>query len=257
LLCENLQKRSADYRGRLSTGKQLGSVNLFIINATSWCCEMAKRPSQRSRKSTRTRRSAPAKSTREPAPSELVTRLRAQLAAARRTIADLKLRADTDVLLDLLNRRGFERELRRSISYVKRYRATAAVLFLDVDRLKPINDRLGHAAGDAALKTIAKVLIDHVRMSDIVARLGGDEFGVLLWNLTPDDASSKARELEAAVDQLRLVFQGRKVRVGMAAGITMLSPNDEVSDVIARADQAMYLRKQQRRAARRASALRR
>ena len=143
------------------------------------------------------------------AASPLVARLRARLAEARKQIADLKQRADTDVLLDIPNRRSFERELRRSLAYVKRYRATAALLYLDVDRLKPINDRYGHAAGDAALKAIAKELIGHVRMSDTVARLGGDEFGVLLWNLKPADAAKKARALERAIDQLRLNVRGR------------------------------------------------
>src|SRR5262249_44282259 len=87
-----------------------------------------------------------------PATSLLVARLRARLADARKQIADLKQRADMDALLDIQNRRGFERELRRSLAYVKRYRATAALLYLDVDRLKPVNDRHGHSAGDAALK---------------------------------------------------------------------------------------------------------
>src|SRR5579872_2805141 len=151
---------------------------------------MTKRPARKSR-----RRMA-----RGAASSSLVERLRARLAEARRQIADLKQHADTDVLLDIQNRRGFERELRRSLAYVKRYHATAALLYLDVDRLKPINDRHGHAAGDAALRAIAAELIDHVRASDIVARLGGDEFGILLWNLKPVDAEKKARALEAAVD---------------------------------------------------------
>ena len=183
-------------------------------------------------------------------------RLRDKLAAARQTIADLKQHADTDFLLEIPNRRSFERELRRSIAYVKRYRATAAVLFLDVDRLKPINDRFGHAAGDAALKAIARTLIDHVRMSDVVARLGGDEFGLLLWNLTPQHAARKAHALEAEIERLALAFRGHKLRVGASAGVAMLEPNDETADVIRRADQAMYRRKQARRAvARRARSL--
>src|SRR4051812_31249653 len=94
----------------------------------------------------------PAPPSRKQPATTALERLRKQLSAARRTIAELKQRADTDSLLDILNRRGFERELRRSIAYVKRYRATAAVVFLDVDRLKPINDRHGHAAGDAVLR---------------------------------------------------------------------------------------------------------
>jgi len=184
-------------------------------------------------------------------PSSVVARLRKQLTEARRTIADLKLRADTDFLLDILNRRGFERELRRSIAYVKRYRTTAALLYVDVDRLKPINDRLGHAGGDAALKAIAGELIGHVRMSDVVARLGGDEFGILLWNLNAEDAAKKARALEASIDRLSIMFRGRALHIGVSAGVAMLRPNDETADVLARADQAMYQRKQARQTSRR------
>lgn len=240
LLCENLQKRSADYRGRLSSGKQVASIDRFLVNGTPWCGEMTKRPAGKSRRDRAQTIAAP----------PLVARLRARLAEARRQIADLKQRADTDVLLDIQNRRSFERELRRSLAYVKRYRATAALLYLDVDRLKPINDRYGHAAGDAALKAIVKQLIDHVRMSDVVARLGGDEFGILLWNLKPADAQKKARALEAAVDQLQLNFRGRSLRLGISAGVTMLAGIDETADVLTRADAAMYRRKLVRRAAR-------
>ncbi len=207
---------------------------------------MTKRPARKSRPG----KSRPDKA-RSIASSSLVERLRARLAEARRRIADLKQHADTDVLLDIQNRRGFERELRRSLAYVKRYHATAALLYLDVDRLKPINDRHGHAAGDAALKAIAMELIAHVRMSDIVARLGGDEFGILLWNLDPADAEKKARALEAAIDALQFSVRGRTLRLGMSAGVTMLRQTDETADVLARADAAMYRRKETRKAARR------
>ncbi len=208
-----------------------------MVNSTPWCGEMTKSPARKSR-----RRKAS-----KPATPSLVARLRARLAEARRQIADLKQRADTDVLLDIQNRRGFERELRRSLAYVKRYHATAALLYLDVDRLKPINDRHGHAAGDAALKAIAGELIAHVRMSDVVARLGGDEFGILLWNLELADAEKKARALEAAIDRLRPGFRGRTMRLGISVGVTMLKGTDETADVLTRADAAMYRRKLARR----------
>jgi diguanylate cyclase (GGDEF)-like protein len=214
-----------------------------LVNTTSLGRKMAHAPGLKPRKRVKSSRRA-AQS------SSLVARLRQQLGEARRTIAELKLRADTDSLLDILNRRGFERELRRSIAYVKRYHTTAALLYLDVDRLKPINDRLGHAAGDTVLKAIAQELVDHVRMSDVAARLGGDEFGLLLWNLSAEDAAKKARALEAAIDRLPIMFRGRALRIGVSAGVTMLRPTDETADVLARADQAMYLRKQARRTSR-------
>src|SRR5262249_59142591 len=95
-------------------------------------------------------------------------------AVARAQMVDLAARAETDPLTDLPNRRGFERELRRSLAYVKRYGASAALLYLDLDGFKAVNDRYGHAAGDAMLKAVAMVLSRHVRDSDLVARIGGD-----------------------------------------------------------------------------------
>ena len=99
-------------------------------------------------------------------------------------IAELEARADVDPLLDILNRRGFERELARSLAYVKRYGTAAALVFIDLDGFKAVNDRHGHAAGDALLKAVARQLTGHVRASDVVARLGGDEFAVLMWNVS-------------------------------------------------------------------------
>ena len=76
-----------------------------------------------------------------------IRRLKTQLARAQARIEELQASANTDFLLDILNRRGFERELDRSIAYIKRYHASGALIVLDVDRLKPINDAFGHAAG--------------------------------------------------------------------------------------------------------------
>src|ERR1700733_2711047 len=127
-----------------------------------------------------------------------VRRLKAQLAKATARIEELQDSADTDFLLDIPNRRGFERELNRSIAYIKRYQASGALIVLDVDRLKPINDAFGHAAGDQVLKAVVDVLSRQVRLSDVVGRLGGDEFAVLLWNLSETDAYAKAALLEQA-----------------------------------------------------------
>ena len=90
---------------------------------------------------------------------------------------------------------------------------------LDVDRLKPINDAFGHAAGDQVLKAIVTTLLAQVRASDVVGRLGGDEFALLLWDLSETDATAKAAALEEAIDRLTFVFDGRTITAGASAGV--------------------------------------
>ena len=176
-----------------------------------------------------------------------VRRLRAQLAQALARIEELRASADTDFLLNIPNRRGFERELNRSIAFIQRYHASGALIVLDVDRLKPINDAFGHAAGDEVLKAIVAVLLRHVRSSDTIGRLGGDEFALLLWNLSETDARAKAASLEEAVDRLTFVFRGRSVTAGVSAGVAILRPHTEAGRALEEADRAMYVRKAQRR----------
>jgi len=185
-----------------------------------------------------------------PASSETkatIRRLRAELAQAKAQIEALQATAETDFLLDILNRRGFERELNRSIAYIKRYHATAALIVLDVDRLKPVNDAFGHAAGDEVLKAIVKTVSSQVRASDVVGRLGGDELAVLLWNLSETDAKAKAASLEEAIDGLTFVFRGNNVSAGASAGVAILGPHAQASRALEEADSAMYVRKAQRR----------
>jgi diguanylate cyclase (GGDEF)-like protein len=195
----------------------------------------------------------PAKPQRRPSRSvamqlaEEVRRLELELAAARGRMAALETRAEIDSLTDLVNRRGLERELKRALAYVKRYETSAVLVYLDLDGFKSVNDRHGHAAGDAVLKAVAMVLIRQVRASDLVARLGGDEFVVLLWNLPEADAQTKARSLEAAVGRMTAAHGGASLSVGASAGNTMLLPLDTPATVLERADRAMYIRKISRR----------
>jgi diguanylate cyclase (GGDEF)-like protein len=179
--------------------------------------------------------------------AEEVSRLELELAAARSRMATLETRAEIDPLTDLVNRRGLERELKRALAYVKRYETSAVLVYLDLDGFKSINDRHGHAAGDAVLKAVAMVLTRQVRASDLVARLGGDEFVVLLWNLAEADAHTKARSLEAAVGRMTAPYGDATLSVGASAGNTMLLPLDTAASVLERADRAMYVRKTARR----------
>jgi diguanylate cyclase (GGDEF)-like protein len=172
-----------------------------------------------------------------------VARLAAELAASRERVTELEARIDVDPLTETLNRRGFERELKRSLAYVKRYGVSAALIYLDLDDFKPVNDRHSHAAGDVVLKAVAAALVRQVRASDVVARIGGDEFAVLLWNTSEANATTKAAALEAAVFATPVQWGRSTLVVGASAGVAPIGPMDTPTDVLARADAAMYARK--------------
>ena len=167
-------------------------------------------------------------------PRQDIARLTDELLRAEWKIAELEARADVDPLTEILNRRGFEREFKRSLAYIARYGAGAGLVYLDLDGFKAVNDRDGHAAGDALLKAVAGALTRHVRASDLVARLGGDEFAVLLWNVSEAQAQAKARDLETAI---------AAAGVGASAGIVTLTGDMTPAQAIAAADKAMYARK--------------
>ncbi|MGC2778713.1 MAG: GGDEF domain-containing protein [Bradyrhizobium sp.] len=178
---------------------------------------------------------------------QTIRRLKTELAAAQARIAELTACAERDFLLDIFNRRGFARELHRSIAFIKRYEATGALVVLDVDRLKPINDTFGHAAGDEVLKAVARVLSEQVRSSDVIGRLGGDEFGVLLWHLSETGARAKAAALEEAIDGMTFTFGGQTVHAGASVGVALLDKRVNPVRALEEADRAMYIRKAQRR----------
>ncbi len=176
-----------------------------------------------------------------------VERLAAQLEQSHARIVELEAKVDVDPLTGLLNRRGFERELARSVAYVKRYGTSAALLYLDLDAFKPVNDRHGHAAGDTVLKAVAAALLGQVRASDVVARLGGDEFVVLLWNVSGPAAAAKAGALERAIFATPVRWGSSTLVVGAAAGTALIGALDSPAQALARADTAMYARKREKK----------
>jgi diguanylate cyclase (GGDEF)-like protein len=214
----------------------------------------SRRPQPKSLRATPSGKPADAARTQRPPSRAIVMRLAAevdalaaQLKDSRARIHDLEARVDIDPLTDVLNRRGFARELKRSLAYVKRYGTSAALVYVDLDEFKPVNDRHGHGAGDLVLKAIAAALVRSVRASDVVARLGGDEFVVLLWNVSGTDAAVKAAALEAAVYATPVRWGASTLVVGASAGVALLGALDAPADILARADAAMYARKAERK----------
>lgn len=150
-----------------------------------------------------------------------------------------------DTLTGLPNRRLFEDRLRQSIASADRTAGKIAVLFMDLDHFKAVNDTLGHEAGDQLLRQVADRLQEAVRKSDTVARLGGDEFILLLLNITSlQDVDSVADKVIQMISQ-PFVIGGQQVQVGTSIGIA-LYPEDCVTPetLVASADKALYKAKQ-------------
>lgn len=175
-----------------------------------------------------------------------VGQLRRELGEARARIGYLERLADEDPLMPIANRRAFVRELTRMMSFAQRYGTTASVVYFDINNLKQINDKFTHAAGDAALLQVARVLVDNVRNTDVVGRLGGDELGVLLVQADQPLAEQKAAQLAAAVAVKPLIWQGHEIPLGVAYGVYSFSGGENAGDALDAADRAMYQAKRQR-----------
>ena len=149
--------------------------------------------------------------------------------------------ADHDGLTGLFNRRRFGLELQKELDRTRRHGRSAALLFIDLDNFKLINDSLGHTVGDDLIRTVGTALRDRIRGTDVLARLGGDEFGVLLTETDLKGAETAAGELAQTIRECELVIGGQTVRVTASVGLTLLDDHDgSEDDLLVAADLAMY-----------------
>jgi diguanylate cyclase (GGDEF)-like protein len=172
-----------------------------------------------------------------------ISRLRGEVAQLQQRVEQLDQLAHQDPLINLPNRRGFMRELERLVDRAQRYGHRAAMLFVDLDGLKMINDTFGHRAGDGALIQVADLLTKGIRRSDIVARIGGDEFAVLLESASEDSAHETAARLENLICGCEFEHDGDALPLSVAIGVGMIDGDDSPDAVMARADEEMYRRK--------------
>jgi diguanylate cyclase (GGDEF)-like protein len=172
-----------------------------------------------------------------------IARLRATVARLERQVGELDRLAHHDPLVPLPNRRGFERQLAGLIDRLERYGDSSALLFIDVDGLKMVNDSYGHDAGDAALIHVAELLIGGVRQSDTVARFGGDEFAILLERVDIEQATETAARLTDRIADTSFTYEGLPIPLSAAIGIAEIRVGDTPEVVLARADRAMYEQK--------------
>jgi diguanylate cyclase (GGDEF)-like protein/PAS domain S-box-containing protein len=164
--------------------------------------------------------------------------------ARKQAAEQLQHLADHDALSGVFNRRRFEQELERELGHAASRGGQGAVLLLDVDRFKDINDTLGHAVGDAVISRLGETFSARLRTMDVVARLGGDEFAVLLRRVDPDDAMQVADGLrELAAERLADLPLDGIQRVTLSVGVATFGEGEEVptpDELLSRADHAMY-----------------
>ena len=166
----------------------------------------------------------------------------------KRTETQLVRLANQDALTGLFNRRRFGEELDRQLAEARRYGVDGALLFLDLDQFKDVNDSRGHRAGDDLLTGLADLLRQRLRETDVVARLGGDEFAILLPRTDAQSASEIAAQVLDRIRDHTFLVAGAPLRITASMGVALFPEGSERSDeVLSRADLAMYRAKEEGR----------
>jgi diguanylate cyclase (GGDEF)-like protein len=156
---------------------------------------------------------------------------------------ELRREARQDPLTGLKNRRTFDDDLRREVARSNRHRTPGALLMIDLDHFKHVNDNFGHPAGDRLIKEVAAILRERVRESDVLARLGGDEFAVILPNTSVGEARLVAEAIVATVRERSLVKDEQGVTASVGIAVFGDDPRHSPESIVSEADTAMYAAK--------------
>ncbi len=173
--------------------------------------------------------------------------LRQEVSRLKARLNQAEILADQDPLTPALNRRALMRELERIRTFSHRYGSPAALVYIDLDDFKSVNDRFGHAAGDEALRAVADRLRSQLSGPDLVARIGGDEFAVVFGQVTLAGAEARARNLARFLESAPIRFGEWTAPIHVSFGVSEITPDLEPEEVVARADAAMYARRRERR----------
>ena len=167
---------------------------------------------------------------------------------ARRLSEKLTYQATHDALTGLFNRGEFERRLRTVLERASEQGGAYALLYMDLDQFKVINDTCGHIAGDELLKRLGRWLTMGMAAQDTLARLGGDEFGIVLEDCTIDRAKQVADSLRRKIEEFRFVWEGKVLSIGVSVGLVPINATSgSITDVLSAADAACYLAKDEGR----------
>lgn len=163
---------------------------------------------------------------------------------SRKMLKQLSYSASHDSLTHLANRTSFENHLKQLLQSAGEHRQRHALVFIDLDRFKAVNDTAGHAAGDALLRELSSLMLSMLRTGDFLARLGGDEFGLLLPDCSADNARHISERIINNINDYHFTWEGRLHHIGASAGITQIDADNRVAfEVLSQADIACYASK--------------
>jgi diguanylate cyclase (GGDEF)-like protein/PAS domain S-box-containing protein len=177
---------------------------------------------------------------------ERTTELREQITERKQAEEEIRRMAMTDQLTSLANRRQFKQRMEQSIKLANREEKLLAMMMIDLDKFKPVNDTYGHLVGDALLQSVASILTKYSRDSDLVARLGGDEFAILV--IHPEDRDGVEINAKRITDEIKkpIHIQGHKIEIGASIGIALYPENAEnEKELMKNSDLALYEIKKQ------------
>jgi diguanylate cyclase (GGDEF)-like protein len=155
--------------------------------------------------------------------------------------------AHVDALTGIYNRHWMNKSFPRTLNRCMRNNNPFAVMVIDIDHFKKVNDTYGHQAGDLALKHVAKCVQENLRPHDLLVRYGGEEFAVLLTDADHEETANVADRLRSKVEEIEICSRDIAFRVTLSIGITMTQDTDDIDHLLHEADQALYLAKQRGR----------
>ncbi len=148
-----------------------------------------------------------------------------------------------DQLTGLYNRKAYDQKMKETLASRKRYDMPATLLLCDIDYFKKINDEFGHSVGDLALKKLANLLLEKVRINDFVSRFGGEEFTIILFNTSLDKAMIAGEGLRDFINGYAFSYKSKEIPLTLSIGVSSFQKEDDMNSVFERADSALYLAK--------------
>lgn len=179
---------------------------------------------------------------------EKVDDLNRELSRTKENLAEIERLVDVDCVAPIPNRRAFMRRLAWAIAMHERYNHPSAILYFDINDFKNINDTMGHAAGDLAIRHVSQMLSSTLRESDFIARIGGDEFAIIMYYANEEAAKRRGKKISEKLASTPFVFNGTPLTLSAAYGYYSVRQGDDAEGALAAADMSMYVDKRRGKA---------